>query len=427
MNYKITKQEKNETTISVELTAEEWQNKINASYEKNKNKYTVQGFRKGKAPRKAIEGAYGEHVFTEGALDSVYDDCFTEILAKEKLEPIEQPKLAIDAMNENGLKLTLIVTGKPEVKLGEYKGLKFEKVAAKFDESQVDETLQNLAQRSARKVDVTDRTLQEGDIATFDFSGSMNGEKFEGGTSENFELKIGSHQFIDGFEDQMVGMAIGEEKDLNVTFPDNYHSAELAGKPAVFAVKLHKIQVEEIPELNDEWAANSSEFETLEDYKADIRKHLMEDAEKRAEYETNNKILDQIINSSEVEIPHSMCHSETEYLIKSFQQRLAQQGVDLESYLKYIGQSYEEFASAKHEEAHVNVKARLVIETIIEKENIKVEPAEVDAKLEEIAKQYNKTVEEMKKLLPQDQIMYLVNDILMNKLLDFLKSNNTIA
>ena len=427
MNYKITKQEKNETTISVELTAEEWQAKINQSYEKNKGKYTVQGFRKGKAPRKAIEGAYGEYVFTESALDSVYDDCFTEILAKEKLEPIEQPKLAIESMDSNGLKFTLVVTGKPEVKLGAYKGLKFEKVASSFDEKQVEETLANLAQRSARKVDVTDRALQEGDIATFDFSGSMNGEKFEGGTSENFELKIGSHQFIDGFEEKMVGMQVGEEKDIEVTFPENYHSADLAGKPAIFNIKLHKIQVEEIPELNDEWAANSSEFETLEAYKEHIRKHLVEEADRRAEYETNNKILDAIIDASEVEIPHSMCHRELDYLINSFRQRLAQQGLELEAYLKYVGQTFEEFQNAKHDEAHVNVKARLVIEAIIDKEEIKVEQAEVDAKFEEMAKQYNKTVEEMKKLIPQEQVMYLMNDILMNKLIDFLVANNELV
>ncbi len=427
MNYKIEKQEKNETTISVELDVKDWQAKIGESFEKNKDKYTVQGFRKGKAPRKAIENAYGQNVFVEGALDNVYEECFTEIIDKEKLEPVDQPKLSIEKMDETGLKLTLIVEGKPEVKLGAYTGLTIKKAQSKFDEKQVDETLKNLAQRNARKIEITDRPLQEADIATFDFSGSIDGKNFEGGTSENFELKIGSKQFIDGFEEQMIGLKLGEEKNLNVTFPANYHSTELAGKPAVFAVKLNKIEAEEIPEINDEWAANSSEFETLDAYKAEIRKHLMEDAEKRAENETKSNIIDIVVNNSEVEIPHALCHRETEYLIKEFSDRVAKQGVDLKAYLSYVGQTYEDFAAAKHEEAHVNVKTRLVLEALLSKENIQVEESEITAKLEEMAKKYNKTVEEIKKLLPEQQMMYVQNEVLMDKLFAFLTANNTIA
>lgn len=429
MKYEISK-EKSTYTIVVSADAEEWEKEMEEAYNRTKGKYEVQGFRKGKAPRKQIENNYGSMVFFDDAMDHFCNKAYNEILDKGKeIQPIDYPRLALESADEKGIKVRFEVDVKPEVKLGKYTGLEVEKteVEVKEDEvnAHVEHELEHVREHYARMVEVTDRALQEGDIATIDFSGSVNGEKFEGGTAEGYELEIGSHTFIEGFEEQLVGMNIGDEKDINVTFPENYGSEKLAGKPAVFAIKLHKISIKELPELNDEWASNVSEFETLDAYKADMKTKYVEQLNKQASDRDDNKLIEAVANESEVEVPHSMVDREIDYLMQRYTQSLAYQGLKLEDYVKYMGMTMEEFTEQRHQEAHVNVKVRLVIEAIIAKEGISASEEEVHAKIHEFAESYNRPCEEIEKTFAENgQLDYIRNEIMMDKLIKYLRENN---
>lgn len=429
MKYEISK-EKSTYTILVSADAEEWEKEMEEAYNRTKGKYEVQGFRKGKAPRKQIENNYGSMVFFDDAMDHFCNKAYNEVLNNEtEIQPVDYPRLALESANEKGIKVRFEVDVKPEVKLGQYTGLEIEKTEVKVDEAEmnayVDHQLEHLREHYARKVEVTGRALAEGDVATIDFSGSVDGVKFEGGTAEGYELEIGSHTFIEGFEEQLVGMNIGDEKDINVTFPENYGSEQLAGKPAVFAIKLHKISVKELPELNDEWASNASEFDTLDAYKADIKAKREEEINKQATDKDDNKLIEAIGEGSEVEIPHSMIDREIEYLMQRYSQSLAYQGYRLEDYVKQMGLTMDEFKEQRHQEAHVNVKIRLVIEAIIAKEGITASEEEVHAKIHEFAEMYNRSCEEIEKTFAENgQLDYLRNEILMDKLIKYLRENN---
>lgn len=427
MKYNINKKEKNQVEITISLDKDEWLKEIENAYETTKGKFAVQGFRKGKAPRKAIENAYGSNVFLEEALQNVFDKYYGEVLDKEDLSPIEHPNLSMNKFSKEDFEIVINTTLAPEVKLGKYNGLEIEKTKVEVSDDQVDARINQMRENSARKVEVIDRTIENGDIVNLDFSGSIDGVKFDGGTAQGYELVIGSKSFIEGFEDQMVGMKVNEEKDIKVKFPTEYHSTELAGKDAVFAVKVNKIEKKELPELNDEWASNVSEFETINELREDIKKQTVQNATKRAEDEDTNKIIDKIVANAEVDVPAVLVERELDYMLDDLANKLSYQGAKLDDYFAYIQKTKEDFRNEQKDIATANVKMRLVIEAIIKKENIKVEDSDLDAKFADLATKFNKSVEEIKNNFPQEQRSYFLNEILMDKLIAYLKANNKIA
>ncbi len=426
MSYNIRKNENDKLEVEIKISQEKWEESIEKSYEQTKHKYTVQGFRKGKAPRKVIEKQYGEGVFLDYALEIAFADEYNNFLDNNlQIEPITQPDVKIEKFEKDGIVLVATVDLMPEVKLGDYKNLTVEKSKEKIKKSDVDDELKKIAERQARFVESIE-PAKIGDFATIDFAGSVDGEIFDGGTAQDYRLELGSHSFIDNFEDQIVGMKVGEEKDINVKFPENYHEKSLAGKPAIFKVIVKKIESKEIPEINDEFASNVSEFENLEDYKKDIEKRLDEKLEMEKERKVENDLIEKIVETSEVNIPKILIDKQLDIFIKDLEMRLSYQGIKLEDYLNYLGTTIEKLKEERQQQAKDTVKTRLVLEALIKKENMIVSDSELDKTLAEVADKYKKNVEDYKKSLDNRTIAYYQNDILMKKMLDFLKSNNNI-
>ena len=427
MSYKITKREKNNLELEITIDAEKWEECVEKTYEEEKSRFSVQGFRKGKAPRKVIEKNYGEMVFFDGAFDKAFSEEYSKFLEKNKdFEPIMQPDVQIEKFAKEGLVVKASVTGLPEVKLGAYTGLEIKKEVKKATKEDVEKELNMIAERSARFVDVSDDVAKMGDFATIDFVGMIDGEIFEGGSATNYRLELGSKSFIDTFEDQIVGMKVGDSKDVNVTFPENYQAENLKGKPAVFKVTLEKLERKELPELNDEFASNVSEFETLDEYKADIEKRQNEKLAKEAERKLENDIIEKIVKASEVEVPEVLVERQLDMFMKDLEMRVSYQGLKLEDYFKYLGTDAETVRKERTEQARETVKTRLVLEELVKKENLTVSEEELDAKLAEMAEKYKKSVEDYKKTLDNHTLAYFENDILMDKMLNFLKTNNNI-
>lgn len=428
MSYKITKKEKNNYEVEITISAEEWENAVEATYQADKNRFSVQGFRKGKAPRKVIEKNYGEMVFFDGAFERAFSEEYGKFLDENKdFEPIVQPDVKIDKFGKEGLVVTASVAGVPEVKLGAYTGLTVKKECKKATKKEVEDELKMVAERSARFIDASDDEAKMGDFATIDFVGMVDGEIFEGGSATNYRLELGSKSFIDTFEDQIVGMKVGDNKDVNVTFPANYGAENLQNKPAVFKVTLEKIERKQLPEIDDAFASNVSEFETLEDYKKDIEKRMNIKKEQEAERKLENDLIEKIVDASEVEVPEILIERQLDMFIKDLEARLSYQGLKLDEYLGYLGTDVQKLREERKEQAKQSCKTRLVLEELIKKENLYVTDEELNAKLQEMADLYKKDLEEYKKTLDNNTIAYFENDILMKKLLDFLKANNTIA
>lgn len=412
--------------IKIELSADEWNAYVNEAYEKDKVRYKVQGFRPGKAPRRVIEQNYGANVFFETALDEAYAHEYGKVLDAEKeIEPVENPKVDIEKFDETGLTLVLEVQSMPEVKLGAYTGLEIEEAKGSVEDAQVEKELGQMRERNARFVEVQ-REAKNGDFVTIDFCGKLNGEKFAGGEAKDYRLELGSHSFIPGFEEQIEGMKLGEEKTISVTFPEEYHAEDLKGKPATFDIKLNKVEEKQLPELNDEFASNVSEFETLAELKADIKGHLEESLNERLARETENNIIKKITENAEVNVPDCMVERQIDAYMKDMETRLSYQGLKLEDYVKYMNTSIEQIRNDNRKHAAETVKTRLVIEEVIQKEKLSVTEEELEAKLEEVAKKYNKSVEDYKKLVGERQMIYFENEILMDKLIKFLKENNKL-
>ena len=428
MSYKITKKEKNNYEVEITISAEEWENAVEATYQADKNRFSVQGFRKGKAPRKVIEKNYGEMVFFDGAFERAFSEEYGKFLDENKdFEPIIQPDVKIDKFGKEGLVVTASVAGVPEVKLGAYTGLTVKKECKKATKKEVEDELKMVAERSARFVDASDDEAKMGDFATIDFVGMVDGEIFEGGSATNYRLELGPKSFIDTFEDQIVGMKVGDNKDVNVTFPANYGAENLQNKPAVFKVTLEKIERKQLPEINDAFASNVSEFETLEDYKKDIEKRMNIKKEQEAERKLENDLIEKIVDASEVEVPEILIERQLDMFIKDLEARLSYQGLKLDEYLGYLETDVQKLREERKEQAKQSCKTRLVLEELIKKENLYVTDEELNAKLQEMADLYKKDLEEYKKTLDNNTVAYFENDILMKKLLDFLKANNTIA
>lgn len=427
--YEIVKNEKNEVEVKITLNKDEWNAFVEKAYQENKGKFNIQGFRKGSAPRKIIEKNYGESVFYDEALDIAFAEEYGKFLSENtNLDIIDQPSLSVDKFDENGLVLTAKAPLMPEVTLGEYKGLQIEKYTEELDEKKVEKELKNAQERGARFVDdEQDSDAKLGDFVTIDFTGSVDGKEFEGGKAENYRLELGSHSFIDGFEDQIVGMKVGEERDINVTFPEDYPAEELKGKASVFKIVLHKIENKILPELNDEFASNVSEFETLEEYKADIRKHMQETIDNHIKQENENRLINKVTENATVDIPQVLIERQLDMFIRDLEMRLSYQGMRLEDYCQFANTTLENLRESYKPQAEKAVKTRLVLEALINKENLLVTDEELDERLENDAKKYNKSLEDYKKSINDKNLAYIKNDLLMDKVILFLTKNNTLA
>ncbi|MBE5735044.1 MAG: trigger factor [Clostridiales bacterium] len=426
MKYTIKKLENKNIEIEMTLTNVEWEAEVEASYNKNKGKYPVEGFRKGKAPRKVIEKAYGFEVFYEDAIGEGFYKNYMTILTKEKdIEPVDAPTLSVKALDDKGIVIVAEIPVKPEVKIAKYTGLDIKVEAKKITAKEVNAEIDRVKEQQSRLVEkAEDATIESGDIANIDFEGSVDGKLFEGGTATGFDLTIGSHSFIDTFEDQLIGAKVGEERVVKVTFPAEYHAENLAGKPAEFKCKVNAIKTKEYPEINDEFASNVSEFETLADYKADIKAKLEKKAEADAKIEKENKIIDEIVKNMEVAIPECMIESELDEIIKDMSNQLMYQGIKMDDYLKYTNSSIEDIRKAQRGQAEKSVKVRLALQEIIKLEKLDVTKEDVDAKIKEMASKTGKTIKDMKASISDERISYIKNDILFNKLVNFLLEKN---
>lgn len=411
--------------LEIEVPAEEFSAACTKAFNKEARNITVPGFRKGKAPRNTVERMYGKEYFYEGAVNELYPTALDEAMKEAKLEPLE-----------NGIKLDLVTVedGKPFVftaevsfvpkfKIEGYHGIEITKPSAAVSDEQIEEELKRAQRKEGRTVPVEGKKSENGDIAVFDFEGFMDGVPFDGGKAENYELELGSGQFIPGFEDQMVGHDIGEEFDVNVTFPEEYGAEELAGKPAVFKIKLHGLKKTEYPEIDDEFAKDVSEFDTLEEYKADLRKNLEAAAAERAESAVEGLLIDQLVEKLTVEIPECLVDSRLDYIIKDFAYRIESQGIKFEDYLKYTGTDINAFREFQKPQAERQVKTRLVLEYIAKKEKIKVTDKDIDAEFETMSANYNMPVDQLKSIVNIDELR---EDIKVERAMNSVKENAVI-
>ena len=426
MKYTTKAAEKSTVKITLKFDGEEWKAAIQNAYLKTRGRFAINGFRKGKAPRNVIENVYGKGVFFEDALNNLFNENYGKVIDKEakKFTVVGDPEVSVEKLEEDNVTIVAVVPVKPEVKISAYTGMKIKQFAYNVEDAEIDAELNRVLDRNARKVEVTDRAAQDGDIVNIDFVGTVDGVKFDGGEAEGYDLTLGSGQFIPGFEAQVVGMNIGETKDVNVTFPENYQAENLKGKAAVFAVKLNGIQAKELPEVTDEFIKDATGSENLEAYKAKTREKLEKQAQRRANDDTENSILDAISANAEVEIPQAMIEREIDGLVKKFEYQLMYQGLKLQDYLDFLKISVSEFRKNYEEQAKKNVLNQLVISQLIKDEKIEATEAEVDEQIAKQAAEVNKTTEEYKKNMDPRQFDYISSDIVITKLFNFLKANN---
>lgn len=419
------KLEGSKVKLTIEVSAEQFEAATQKAYQKAGKRFNVPGFRKGKAPRKVIENMYGPLAFFDDAFDIVYPEAYQAAIAEQGVEPVDRPDVSIETLpeGETPLVFSLVVAVKPEVELGAYKGIEVEKRAYNVTDDEVDAAVAQLQEGVARMVDV-DRPVENGDTVNLDYSGSVDGVKFDGGTAQGQTLTIGSGQFIPGFEEQMVGMAVGEEKDIEVTFPEEYHAENLAGKKAVFAVKVNGIQVKELPTLDDEFAKDVSEYDTLEALRDAKRQELLEQAEKNAKIQKENDVVRKAVENATVEVPDAMVERQIDSFLQDMGYRLQMQGISLEDYLKYTNTEISALRDQYRADAALRVKSQLVLEAISKAEAIEATPEEIGDKVAEYAKQFgNMTVEDFEKNLQADDRQYFADQVVVEKTLALLVEN----
>ena len=419
------KLEGSKVKLTIEVSAEQFEAATQKAYQKAGKRFNVPGFRKGKAPRKVIENMYGPLAFFDDAFDIVYPEAYQAAIAEQGVEPVDRPDVSIETLpeGETPLVFSLVVAVKPEVELGAYKGIEVEKRAYNVTDDEVDAAIAQLQEGVARMVDV-DRPVENGDTVNLDYSGSVDGVKFDGGTAQGQTLTIGSGQFIPGFEEQMVGMAVGEEKDIEVTFPEEYHAENLAGKKAVFAVKVNGIQVKELPALDDEFAKDVSEYDTLEALRDAKRQELLEQAEKNAKIQKENDVVRKAVENATVEVSDAMVERQIDSFLQDMGYRLQMQGISLEDYLKYTNTEISALRDQYRADAALRVKSQLVLEAISKAEAIEATPEEIGDKVAEYAKQFgNMTVEDFEKNLQADDRQYFADQVVVEKTLALLVEN----
>ena len=424
MSFTIEKLDKNMAKLTIEVSVEDFEKAVEAAYQKNKGKIEVPGFRKGKVPRKMIEQMYGKEVFFEDAANEVipeayekaYDECEEEIVSAPKIEvtQIEAGKPFI---------FTAEVALKPEVKLGKYKGIKVDKVAVEVTEEEVNEAIETERKNSARTVSVEDRPIQDGDTTVIDFEGFVDGVAFEGGKGENYPLTIGSHSFIDTFEEQLIGKSINDEVEVNVTFPEDYHAEELKGKPALFKVTIKEIKENQLPELDDEFAEEVSAYDTFAEYKESVKKNLEEKKEADAKNAKEEAVVEAIIADAEMEIPEAMVATQQRQMVDEFAQRLAMQGLSMEQYSQFTGMTAAAMMEQVKPQAEKRIKSRLVLEAVVEAEKIEVSDAEYEEELAKMAEAYKMEVEQIKEIMDDERAVEMKKDMAIQKAVEFVVAN----
>ncbi len=422
MNLKSTTNvETNRYELELEVSPEEFNGAINEVYKKESKKMNVPGFRKGKATRAIIERYYGKEVFFEAAIDHLYRPMVMEAVEKSQLEVVSIGEFKIEEVSlEKGLSCKINVVVKPEVKIENYKGISVVKTPVTVTESDIDAEIERVRERNSRVMTVEDRAAQNGDIATIDFDGYVDGKQFDGGKAEGYDLTLGAGQFIPGFEEQVIGHQSGEEFDVNVKFPEDYHAEELKGKDAVFKIKLHEIKMKELPQVDDEFVKDVSEFDTLADYRSDIEKKLLEQRQKAADADAENQLVDAVIEKVEAEIPNEMIENEIDEIINSFAYRLQSQGLKLETYLQYTGMTTDNLREQYKVQAERQVKVRLGLEKIAKQEDIKPTEEETEAEYQKLADSYQMPLENVKNLISVEAIN---SDIANQKVIDFIREN----
>ena len=427
MSSKILKKEKNIVTIEFTVSPEEFEKAVNKAYLKVKKSINVQGFRKGKAPRHIIEKKYGKSIFYDDALDFAVQEEYPKAVTENKLDVIDSPKINIEKFEEGEeIVITADVEVMPEVELCEYKGVEVEKTELKVSDEDVDKELKEIQEKNARIIEVTDRTVENGDFLTIDYAGFVGEEQFEGGTAENQDLEIGSNKFIPGFEEQLIGKSKDEEVEVNVTFPEDYQSEDLKGKDATFKVKIHEIKTKELPAIDDEFAKDISEFDSLEELKADTRKILEQRAADSSKVANDNNVITKIVNDSKIEIPEVLIQREIDYLGRNYEQQFRQQGFSGKEYDEIINNFVNQYKEGAKDQAEFNVKAELVLEAIIKKEDIKVSDEEFSEEIGKIAESYKveeDRMEAFKASMIESSKGYIEDTIKKRKVIDILVEN----
>ena len=421
MSLQVEKLEKNMVKLTIEASAEELDAAIEKAYQKNKGKIAIQGFRKGKAPRVVIEKMYGTGVFYEDAANALIPEAYDAAIKESDLEIVSQPDINVIQIEKGKpFIFTAEVAVKPEVTLGDYKGIEVEKIDVTVSDEDVNNELDRVREQNSRTITVEDRAIENNDIAVIDFEGFVDGVAFEGGKGTDYSLVIGSHSFIDTFEEQLVGKKAGEEVDVNVTFPEDYQAQELAGKPALFKVTVKEIKVKELPELNDEFAQDVSEFESLEEYKADVKKNLEEKKHAVAMSSKEETVVDKVIENATMEIPEPMIETQVRQMADDFARRIQQQGLSLEQYFQFTGMDPKKFLESIRPQALKRIQSRLVLEAIVKAENIEVSEEELNKELEGMAAAYKMELDKLKELMSDRDKETMSMDIAVQKAVDLI-------
>ena len=410
--------------VTLEISPEQFEKAMEIAYNKNKKQISVPGFRKGKAPRKMVEKMYGKEIFYEDAINAVLPEMYDEAVKELNLEVMSRPEVSVDSIEEGKpVVVTCEVAVKPEVTLGEYKGLEVEAEDATVTEEDVNAEIERVANRNARMVEVTDRSAQMDDILTIDFEGFMDGVAFAGGKGENHDLKLGSHSFIDTFEDQLVGKNVGDECEVNVTFPAEYHQKDLAGKPAMFKVAVKAIKFNEVPEINDEFVKEVSEFDTLDEYKADTKKTLEERKAKQVEESRKAKLLSKVVETSTMDMPEPMVLEQCDQMINNFAQTLRYQGMDMQKYMEMTGSTIDTMRQSVRSEAERRLKESLVLEAIAKAENLEATDEDVEKELETMASMYGMEVDKLKAAVTEAETESIKGELKTKKAMEFIAEN----
>lgn len=424
MQVKVENIEKNVVQLEIEVDAAKFEAGMQKSFLKNAKKFAIPGFRKGKAPRYMVEKFYGEQALYEDAINIVCPEAYDAAVEENDLHPVSKPEIDIKEIGKGkNFVFTATVTVKPEVELGQYKDVEVQKAVSLVTDEDVEKELEKTAEKNSRLITIEDRDIQTGDTAVIDFEGFVDDKPFEGGKGSDYSLVIGSGTFIPGFEDQLIGAATGSELDVNVSFPEDYGKAELAGKPALFKVKVKEIKLKELPVLDDEFAKDVSEFETLEEYKADLRAKLVEKAEHKAEHENEDNVINKVVENATVDIPDVMVEKRIDDLVYDFNMRLRYQGLDLQKYIEIMGMDMKTFREQFSKRAAQEVKTQLVMEKIGEVEDMEASDADLDEEIRKYAENYKQTEEDMRKQLKEDDLDYIRNTIVARKTVEFLVAN----
>ncbi|MCI9568585.1 MAG: trigger factor [Lachnospiraceae bacterium] len=428
MSLQVEKLEKNTAKLTIEVPAEQFAAAMKNAYEKTKNRYNIPGFRKGKAPYQMIKQMFGAGVFFEDAANEVIDATYPDAAKESGLDIVSRPSVSLEQIEEGkSLVYTATVAVKPEVTLGEYKGVEVQKAKAEVTDEDIEAEINRVREQNSRLITVDDRGVEDGDRVTIDFDGYVDGKRFDGGKSEDYPLVIGSHTFIDTFEEQLVGKLVGEECEVNVTFPEEYHVAELKSKPALFKVTVKEIQKKELPEVNDEFASEVSDFDTLEEYKKDLAEKLLKEKQTAAATANENKVVEKVVENATMEIPELMIDEQVNGMINNYARRIESQGISFKDYMEVTGMGIEKLAEQMRPAAIKNIETRLVLEAVVQAENLEASDEAIEEQFNKMAESYRMEKDEIKKMYEGERLEQMKQDLAVQEAIDFLVAEAKLA